>query len=135
MKYYFVFFVLLSGCAIFNQFDEIVQKPVAEWSKEDCLSILMSAVSHNLYREDTRIRIIVTPFSPLVITAFSRLEQYKKQSPNEQFSKVLEERLLEDVGLYFDTNGIVFKLLFAALDAIMIDEVRDLIIKQRHYMN
>ncbi|MBI3189127.1 MAG: hypothetical protein HYZ33_00610 [Ignavibacteriales bacterium] len=47
----------------------------------------------------------VVSFSPLVIKAFSKLEQYKKQSPDEHFNKVLEERLLEDVGLYFDTKS------------------------------
>ncbi|MBI5215319.1 MAG: hypothetical protein HY960_06160 [Ignavibacteriae bacterium] len=104
MKYFLVMCVLLSGCLAIRQYDEIIQTPVQEWSREDCLTVLLGSSVNNYFIEDTRVRMAVVPFSPLVISAFSRLEQYKKQLHGTQLSSLLEARFLEDVGLYFDSR-------------------------------
>ncbi|TAK61918.1 MAG: hypothetical protein EPO24_05415 [Bacteroidetes bacterium] len=104
MKYVAILVLItITGC-VHHEFDTIVKKPVSEWSAPDCLTIMSMATSNNFANDDARVRVIVTPFSPLVVTAFTRLQQERQRLSAAAYHSLVEDRLLEDLGIYYDTK-------------------------------
>src|SRR6266571_970897 len=70
--------LLASGCFYIgqNQAGDVMQRPSSQRSAEECLTVIIDAMNHNIFDQGTPdIKVIVTPFYPTVITAINRTAQ------------------------------------------------------------
>lgn len=92
------------GCFPLNDMRLIVQKPPSQWNDDDCRTVIAVATAHNL-RKEPRVEVFVTPFSPQVIFALCRRDQQRLKWSDEVFKIKLEERFMEDLGVYIDARN------------------------------
>lgn len=86
-----------------NQLEDIVERPSSEWSSRDCLTIMMGAISHNIFDQySPNVKVIATPYYPSVITALNRTDQRVKHLSEEQYRSNMDQQFQEDLGLYVD---------------------------------
>jgi hypothetical protein len=93
---------ILSGC--FTGSDEIVQKSSATWTKRDCMTVLISAMAHNLFDNRNNIKVVATPYVPRVIEALTRLDQLGDPAnvDSVEFGKQYDALLRASTGLLYD---------------------------------
>lgn len=97
--------LILSGCFYIGQerYEDVIQKPSSEWSSRDCLTILLSVMKNNFYDQDSpNIKVMATPYYPVVITTLNRISQRKKHWSEFEYRKDVDIAMLELAGLYID---------------------------------
>jgi len=104
--------LLASGCFYFgkNQAEDVLQRPVAQWSSRDCLTVLLSSMRNNLFdQQSPNIKVIATPYTPTVIAAINRMRQTKEHWSDAEAEHQIDTSLALQAGLYFDwkTNLLV----------------------------
>jgi hypothetical protein len=106
MRYvYALCLVLWGGCFYIgkNQLEDVAQKPSCAWSSRDCLTIVVQAMAHNIFDQySPNVKVIATPYFPVVITAINRTEQRLKHLSEEDYRLNMDQQFVEDLGVYID---------------------------------
>lgn len=76
-SYFTVTLTALSITGCFTSSDDVVQTPGTSWTKRECMTVLLSAMAHNLHDNRMNIKVIVTPYIPRVIEAITRMDQLR----------------------------------------------------------
>ena len=98
----------LSACFYFGQegLEYVVSKPPAEWSSRDCLTVIVSAMVHNLQDNEKNVECIATPFYPSVVVALNQIQKTQYHWSDEDARFHMNELLQGSSGLYVDwKNG------------------------------
>ena len=97
-------FLMLAGCFYIGQerAEDVVQKPPAEWSSRDCLTVILSSMVHNLNDNQKNVECIVTPFYPSVVMALNQIQRSQHHWSEENARLHLDELLRGSTGLYVD---------------------------------
>lgn len=96
--------VLPTGCFYIGQrrFEDIVKEPPADWSSRDCLTIILSAMAHNLHDNEKNVECIATPFYPSVVVALNQIQRTQHHWSDDEAQEHLDELLRGSSGLYVD---------------------------------
>ena len=97
--------IFVEGCwqSKYIFYHDIIHKPSREWNRTECREVIESNIQQNRFDNEAPVRILATPFNPLVITAVNRLSQEKNSLTESQFTESLREDLVRYAGLSFDT--------------------------------
>lgn len=109
MKHLFSYLVLfvcfpLAGCFYIGQerFEDIVRNPPSTWSSRDCLTVILSAMVHNLHDVDKNVEVIATPFYPSVVLALNQIQRSQYHWSEDDAKYHLDELMRGSSGLYVD---------------------------------
>ena len=96
--------LFLSGCFYLGQerFEDIVKLPPSKWSSRDCLTVILTAMVHNLNDKEKNVECIATPFYPSVVMALNQLQRSKYHWSEEDAKLHMDELLRGSSGLYVD---------------------------------
>ena len=78
---------------------EILAKPPAEWTPDDCMTIITHATGHNAGHAEARVRLYVTPLSPTVLTAMKKIDR---------LPAAIENNVLETGGIVYHPETGIF---------------------------
>lgn len=92
--------LLFSSC--FSSRGDIFQQPYSQWSSRDCLTVIASAMSHNLASTEDEIAIIATPYYPHVLAAINRLQELQFKWDSSEARSRMDILLESSAGLYVD---------------------------------
>jgi len=101
----FLQFLILSSCFYIGQdkYDDVMKKPVTEWSTRDALTVMVSCADHNLYDiTSPNIKVIATPYFPSVVLASNKVWEDRKHITQEEFRASVEDIAKYNAGLYYD---------------------------------
>lgn len=86
--------LLILGCSAGGPgyLGEILQKPPAEWTPDECLTIITQATGHNAGDTEARVKIFATPFTPTVLTAMKKIDR---------LPPAIENNVLETGGIIY----------------------------------
>ena len=86
-----------------EQAEDVLQKPVTEWSSRDCLTVVLSSMRNNLFdQRSPNVKIIATPYSPPVIAALNRMGQMKEHWSDAEMQHHIDTALALQAGLLLD---------------------------------
>jgi hypothetical protein len=101
----FLLALAVGGCFYVGkeQAEDVLQKPVTQWSSRDCLTVLLSSMRNNLFDQRCpNVKVIATPYTPAVIAAINRMKQEKEHWSDAETQQQIETALTLQAGLYFD---------------------------------
>ena len=96
--------ILCGGCFYLGQekFEDVVRTSPTRWSSRDCLTVILSAMVHNVSDNETHVECIATPFYPSVVMALNQLERTQYHWSEEDARFHMNELLRGSSGLYVD---------------------------------
>ncbi len=110
-EYFTVILISVQIIGCFTSSDDLVQTSGKSWTKRECMTVLLSAMTHNLYDNRTNIKVIVTPYIPRVIEAITRMDQLRDSiNIDSALYDVKYDALLKSsTGLLYDwDSGLMF---------------------------
>src|SRR5262245_1931135 len=98
---YSLLILSLNGCwqsrHIFYR--DIINKPSAHWTENDCRSIIETHTEYNRYDRDAAFRVVATEYTPLVFMAINRADQRRTELNETQYVEHLNESMSRYLGL------------------------------------
>jgi hypothetical protein len=109
----FIFFVLLALSIIFILFNEgcsasaeqLRTVPYERWSAENCMSIIMANVSHNLRSDGQIVYALVIPYTPQVVKAIGRYRQLKYGLSDSLAYEFVQRLMQHGSSTFLDRQG------------------------------
>jgi hypothetical protein len=98
-------FVIVGGCFYLgkDQIEEVLERPVTQWSSRDCLIVMLSSMQNNLNdRDGANIEVIATPYTPVVIAAINRISQAREHWSDHETQNKIDTSLFFQAGLFLD---------------------------------
>lgn len=106
MRYFsLILCCILVGCFYVGQdrFSDIIQRPPSTWSNRDCLTVVLAAMHHNYFDQNSpNIKVMAMPYTPWVVMALNRLSQSKQRWSDTEYEHQLDAALKGISGLYLD---------------------------------
>jgi hypothetical protein len=114
------------GCGYKDIYTEILSRQTSEWSFEDCRLLIAHSTKHN-FQSESKVIVIVTPFTPLVVTALAKQQQMTKQLTTAEYFSYADELAYSTIGmfidwqknLYVDKRGNYYKKDIKQLDSLL----------------
>jgi hypothetical protein len=82
--------------------ETILSRPVSQWNRRDCLTIMMGSMRSNILDNRTNIKVYATPYCPAVIAAMTKFHWLQIPVPQPAAESDFESLLKESCGLYYD---------------------------------
>jgi hypothetical protein len=97
-----ILFIPFSGC--FSSREEVSDRSPREWTKEECLTAVLSSTATNIFDKRTSIRLIAVPYFPSVVEAIVRLGEIEDtvDTFESKYKFQLNALLKSGSGLYYD---------------------------------
>lgn len=97
-----VLLVSINGCTA--SVEEVRGRAVDTWTAENCFSLLVSNMQHNLHLQ-RNIYVVITPFNVEVAEAITRIQQIKYGFQDAERIRRTDALLKQGMGLYRDKQG------------------------------
>ncbi len=88
-----------------RSYDTIIKRPVSEWNRRDCLTVMMGNMRSNLRDNHTNIKVYATPYCPSVIAAMTKFRWLQIPVPQPVAESDFETLLRESFGMYYDRDN------------------------------
>lgn len=94
----------MQGCLLnaLRTLDEVKHIKPAEWTKDDCNTILAASTMHNGNDEEAPFHLYVTPLTPMVILAQSREKQIAEGWSEHEFRFNVNTMTSRELGMSYD---------------------------------
>lgn len=92
------------GCFGSDQalYEEILSHRPAEWSSQDCFSVIAIPAAFNHFDQEARVKVIAIPYYPSVILAIQRSAQGVAHWSEESFRANTDTLMADAAGMYID---------------------------------
>lgn len=98
---------ILAGCFYVGKDTptDIVQRPSSDWSSRDCLTVVLGAMQHNFFDDNSpNIKVVAMPYTPWVVMALNRMSQATRHWNEGKSSNELDTALADMCGLFYDVQ-------------------------------
>lgn len=85
--------------------ETIINRPVSQWNRRDCLTIMMGNMKSNILDNRTNIKVYATPYCPSVIAAMTKFRWLQIPVPQPVAESDFETLLRESFGMYYDREN------------------------------
>ena len=77
-----------------RSYEAILKRPVSEWNRRDCLTVMMQNMRNNVLDNRTNIKVYATPYCPPVIAAMTKFRWLQIPVPRSVAESDFESLLI-----------------------------------------